>query len=309
MGQIGAVRQLGAGETLGEIGVLVSETATADVRAINDMHLLQIAARDLYGLLRRYPELYMTLKRQGVQNLRRACTGAPPPGLLDAQPRAVATLRRIAAATHCDLDLAPWDNMRIAAASHCDLDLASMGHRRLIPAGERIASVDKDANSLLVLDQGVVRMERDGLVITTLYAGDLIGEVATMIAKKHLLDARAVTCVELLEIHASDLEIALAQHPALNVALAQHPTLNVHLIQLGAQAMARDRLLLRLHSPHAINGPVKELTKTLTELDVMLHQEGSDLNIELTKTLTELDVMLHQEGSDLNIVRDKAEGS
>ena len=36
------MRQLGPGDLVGEIGVLVSETATADVRALQDMQLLQV---------------------------------------------------------------------------------------------------------------------------------------------------------------------------------------------------------------------------------------------------------------------------
>jgi CRP-like cAMP-binding protein len=172
------IRQLGPGDVFGEIGTLFAEVSTAEAHVLEDSQLLRIAAKDLHSLLSAYPELYMTLKHQCLVNLRRACSGPPPAGLLEAEPAAVARLKKLSQNTN---------------GTH---SLADLANRRLVPAGEKIVSVEKDAATLLVLDQGIVHMEREGSVVSALYPGDLIGELGTMISKKHLYDARAATCVE-----------------------------------------------------------------------------------------------------------------
>ena len=53
-----AVRQLGPGDLVGEIGVLVSETATADVRALQDMQLLQVLLLFCLVILEGYNNLW-----------------------------------------------------------------------------------------------------------------------------------------------------------------------------------------------------------------------------------------------------------
>uniref|UniRef100_A0A6U6BUJ7 Cyclic nucleotide-binding domain-containing protein n=2 Tax=Guillardia theta TaxID=55529 RepID=A0A6U6BUJ7_GUITH len=181
------VRTLGPGECFGEISLIMTEMATAEVIAMEKCELLELPARDVWVLLPEYPDLYGLLKQQAIDNINRA-------GICD-----LSAWGDISPKTSPGREA--FEKLLAVLEEPPDIkDLSSLLVPSLFCPFQTIVHAGSSGDSLFFIEHGSVSVINQDREVTRLGSGEFFGEVALMVSHQRTVDVQAITCVELLEI-------------------------------------------------------------------------------------------------------------
>jgi len=182
------IAALEAGEFFGEVALLAGGPRTASVDALtDDTQVLEVQGELLLALARRHPGVAAALKTFCRQRLLM--------NLL-----ATSALFR------------PLDRTERR-------ELAARFRARDALAGEVVLAQGSHGEGLFVVLAGELEVVRDGVVASTLGAGDVFGEMSLLDAVPATATVRTVRRTSLLRLPASELTAVLARYPAVRAHL------------------------------------------------------------------------------------------
>jgi CRP-like cAMP-binding protein len=114
----------------------------------------------------------------------------------------------------------PWDVERLRALplfgelDHHDLSrLAAITHEVAVAAGEVVVAQGELPYEVLVIEEGEVEVTRNGEVLGTLGAGQLVGEIALVEQQRRMATVTAKTDLRAVVISAVDLNVLAGEMP------------------------------------------------------------------------------------------------
>lgn len=111
---------------------------------------------------------------------------------------------------------------RLYGLTRADVDaLARTGDLTSVPAGTVLATAGVRGREAFLVGSGEVEIRRDGEVVATLGAGELVGELSLVLGGLRNADAVATTDVELVVFDPRSFSVAMHRSPALRAHVQQ----------------------------------------------------------------------------------------
>lgn len=195
--------ELGAGEVVGEMGVLDNQPRSATVVAISNVETLELGAAQLTTLMVHHPEVREALRRVVSKRLR--------------------DTDELVARMFADI-LARSDIFRPVSADALQ-HLAILGRRRFFAPGDVLMRQDEPSAAMYVIAVGKVRVERShrdikgAVVVAHLGDGEVVGEMGILDGAPRSATVVAESHVETMELDAGALSDAMGLHPEIATAL------------------------------------------------------------------------------------------
>lgn len=201
IGDEGEYRELGPGETLGELAVLAGKPHPDTAQAVSQTIIWHLNPTDFTRLAETYPQLRAALGRR----LRSSLSAAD-------RVQAVDVLKRMP--LFADLDREELDSV------------ASCLLLRHVQANDVVYASGDAGDAMYFIESGQVEIlsgddEGRRPTLARLIPGDFFGEMALLTGKSRAVAARAVVHSNLWVLYRSDFDGLLVKHPALTVALSR----------------------------------------------------------------------------------------
>lgn len=195
--------ELGAGEVVGEMGVLDGQPRSATVVAISNVEALELGAAQLTALMVHHPEVQEALRSVVSKRLR--------------------DTDELVARMFADI-LTRVDIFRPVSADALQ-QLAALGRRRFFAPGDVLMRQGEPSAAMYVIAAGKVRVERSHrdlkgpVVLAHLGDGEVVGEMGVLDGAPRSATVVAESHVETMELDAIALSDAMRQHPQIAAAL------------------------------------------------------------------------------------------
>jgi CRP-like cAMP-binding protein len=212
-GTVDLIRQLSAGEAMGEMAVLTGKPYDDLARASSEVLLWVFHRSDFLSVTTKFPQIRVAMSGRLSQPL-------------SSDDRVLAQRQLAKIRLFADL---PYDAAR---------SVASVLVLRHYPAGEVVFSAGDPGDSLIVIDSGGLKLSADGAQPWSLHSGDSYGESSLLTGKSRSATAVAEVDSNLWLMYKSDFDSLLARFPAVGAALGR---------AIGSYLQGGDNLFLDQH--------------------------------------------------------------
>ncbi len=187
-----AVGRMGAGDLVGEIGLLTGGTRSATVRAAERSRLARLTAADVDILLSRHPHVKRDLLDIARRRLRRS----------------------------------QW--LRILSGYFGEIDPAKYGFIESrfewvhLDRGETLFAGGDEAGEMYFLVHGLLQAvagDREGRVIGSIYRGEIVGEMAVLAGGRRTATVRALRDSDLVRLSKDDFEAIHTAYPEFGLTI------------------------------------------------------------------------------------------